>query len=433
MPATAPALRGVHPRKAFPPPVPRPSLALWPDLAALENDDLAWALFFVCRRVQDVATAPRGSLKPWKRAEEVRNASAAAPEIASELRVLAEELESGLPNSRSAIGKACHALSEWGVATGRGELAVQFAEAAVAVQPASDLRAYQAAKVNRLFGRLTEAEMLYSRAICLARPGKRWWVYVRSHLGIGMIHKARGDVGRARAHYATAAGAAWKLTGERWLAGLTELDLLVLSAEAGEFEAAFEHATRAAILMPKHNERIPALVHDYCLLLVRMRAYSLALPLLECVAEKEMPVPERVIVWSTLARAAAGVGDAERFRLTSRKIEQVEEDLHLSSAVVHVNLAVGAQALGLLSCAEAHARRGVELSTAQGEYGTRKAGEEVLTALQGRQPPLTGVPLESPPAPVCGLAQELATRLHAWRGPTWKRKRQAGAAQIGSV
>ena len=432
MPATAPALRGVHPRKAFPPPVPRPTLALWPDLATLENDDLAWALFFLCRRVQDVATAPRGSLKPWRRADDVRHAATGAPEIASELRVLAQELEPGLAKNRSLIAKACQGLADWAAARARGELAIQFSEAAMAVQPGSGRRAFEAAKMNRYFSDPSRAEVLYSRAICLARAKKRWWVYVRSHLGIGLIQKGWGNRDRAKAHASTAASAAWKLSGERWLAGLTEHDLLVLTAEAGEFEAAFQHAVRAFALMPVHNERVPALVHDYCLLLVQMGFHSLALPLLESVCQVQMLPAHKVIVWGTLARAAGGLRYAERFRDAERHVQELAPLFDLHAAAAYANLATGAYALGYVSDAEHYALQSIGIATARAQAEALILAEPVLRSI--RRGDKAGLPHESKaPTEIIDLAQSLAARLAAWRGPTWKHKRGSGADRLGRV
>ena len=432
MPATAPALRGVHPRKAFPPPVPRPSLALWPDLAALENDDLAWALFFVCRRVQDVATAPRGSLKPWKRADDVRNAATSAPEIASVLRRLADELEPAIPESRSTIARACHEISSWAADLARGELAIQLSEAAMAIQPRSARRTFEAARMNRYFGNAGRAETHYLRAICLARASKRWWVYVRGHLGLGLIQKGWGNHDRALAHSSTAARAAWKLSGEKWLAARTEHALMAHHLEADDLDSAFDHAQRAYELMPKHNEKVPALAHDYAYYLVRVGAYHLALPLLEMVSRREMLPAHKVIVWSTLARAAACLGRVREFREGEGHVEELAPSFDLHAAAAFANLATGAFFLGLSSEAEAHAIKSIEIASTRAQVEALAVAQPLLNAIRRGEQPASRTLLD-PAEAVVELAQNLATLLSGWRGPTWKRKQHSGSARLGRI
>lgn len=433
MPQSSDWLRGVHPRKAFPPPPARPAIALGKDLARIEDDALARALFSICIRARYAADAEPGTLSRWTRGPDVRSAASSAPELAKIILSLVECLAPTETTDRVAAARACHRLAQWASEQACGELAIQLSEAAMALLPTNPRALFEAARMNRMFGDLGAAEVLYHRAITYSRSRRHWRLYVRSHLGMGHVCKARGRRDEAAAHFATAAGAAWKRSGEKWLAGMTHHDLLVHHAEGEDFESAFVHALRAAEVMPVHNRRLPILVHDFCVLLVRMHAYRFALPLLESVVQKPIKPPERVIVWSTLGRAAAGAGSLERYRLSTEKVAELGTEYDVRAPAAHANLAFAAYALGLPEETELHAEAGIQLATARGETSIRTDIEALRDAeLKGMPGPVKEPIAEIPPK-MARFCQHLAARLDGWRGPTWKRKIQSGPEDLGRI
>lgn len=431
MPPSPPVLRGVHRRLALPPPPARPSLLVWRDLADAD-DDLAWALFALSRRVRDVADAPPTGTTRWSHAADVRAAAANAPDIAADLLVLGARYLSLTGVRAGKVAGACNRLAAWAAEQGFGEAAVQFAETAVAIQPGNARRVFEAARINRRFSRIGDAELLYSRAIVLSRESKNWAVYARSHLGMGHVCKHRGRLDHAAAHYSTAARCARDRSGEKWLAAMIEHDLFALAAEEGELERAHRHALRASEWIPTHHEDLPGLIHDYSYLLLEMRAPALALKLLDALLQKRLPSAFAVITWSTYARAVAAMGDLPRYRNAEREIEALVPRFDLYAAPAHANLATGAYLLNLPTDAEAHALRSVELARARSDERVRVEAEKILAQVSQREPPQSQSDSE-PSASMRRLTDDLLTRLRVWRGSTWSRKRQSGAAQLGNV
>jgi tetratricopeptide (TPR) repeat protein len=443
MPVTTTRLRGVHPRLAFPPPPRRPSLAVWSHVDGLD-ERLAWALFLVLRRARDAAEFPPFAAGRWKHARDARAAAARAPEIGDPLLLLGTGT-SLRARSRADVARACHRLAKWAGRGGYAEFAIQFAEAAAALQPANAGRVFEAARMHRMFGNPGDAAVYYGRAICLGRkPGagpagvelerssrsKGWHVYVRAHLGMGKLCEATGDRARAAAHYTTAAQAAWKNTGEKWLAARTQHQMVSLMAESGQFEAAYQHALKAYAWMPKHNALVPALVHDYALLLVRMHAYETAMPLLEK-AVGALPPLDQVIGWSTLGRAAGALQDEKRFREAERMVHVLEPRFALHAAAAHVNLGIGARALGSFSSAEQHALRAVELAKARGLRAILADAETLLA--ETRQQTTAPTAAGDLPLHLRRLARDLAKRLAEWRGPARAGARGLKRDRVGAV
>lgn len=431
MPPSPPVLRGVHRRLALPPPPARPSLAVWRDLADAD-DDLAWALFALSRRVRDVADAPPTGTARWSHAADVRAAAANAPDIAADLLVLgARELSvTGVRGGK--VAGACNRLAAWAAEQGFGEAAVQFAEAAVAIQPGNARRVYEAARLNRMYGNLDSAEVLYGRAICLARPGKHWWVYVRAHLGMGHVCKHRGQTDRAAAHYSTAARRARDKSGEKWLGAMIEHDLMVLAFECGDYELSHEHARKALDWMPRHNEQLPFLVHDYAFLLLQAHSPAAAMSLLKPLINKRLPSGSMVLIWSTYAWTAAALRNHDEFRHAERQVEALIGRYATHAATAYVNLGSGAHRLGLWTEAEQYAMRSAEIARSQSEAAISEEAEVLLARVSRREAPTDSEKrLTSDDVP--RLTADLARGILAWRGPSWKGKGQASRTRLGKV
>lgn len=421
---------GIHRRRAFPPPPEQPSMLPWSTMGALD-DDVASALFWLSRRVRDVADSPPEGVTRWTHEGVVQAAALRVPEIAPDLLLLA------LPRIDSegkldSAARACQRIARWTADRGSIAVAKAFAGAAVALQPTSARHAYEAGRLLRIWGATDDAELLYGRAVALNRGKRQSWIHVRAHLGLGQIQKARGNPEAAAAHFATAASAA-SFAGEKWLAGLTEHDLLVLTAENGRTDEAFIHAQRACEWLPKHHSRLPALVHDYCLLLLHFHAFETALHLLELVISKPIPEADQVIGWSTLAKTAASLVNAPKYHTAASNVLVLAERFDLNAAAAFANLATGAYQLGFIGDAEKYARRSIEIARTRTQVEALAVAEPLLhqitTGIPATPPPLA----EPPPPKVRDLAARLRERLKAWRGSTWKRKRQSGLERLGKV
>jgi tetratricopeptide (TPR) repeat protein len=445
MPSGTARLLGVHARLVFPPPATRPWVPVLKQLADLD-EGVAWALFVVLRRARNAGEFSPSVSGRWKHAEDICAAAALAPEIGPQL------VQIGAPVSlrdvsRAEVARACHRLYKWAGRRGYVEVALQFAEAAALLQPKNAGRAFEAARTHRVFGDPGTASIFYSRAICASRrpaeptgaggrnkrtaSRRRWHVYIRAHLGMGRLWETSGDRKRAAAHYATAADAAESQTGEKWLAAATQHDLLGMKAEMGNFSAAYDHARKAYALMPKHDARFPALAHDFAMLLVEMKAYALALPLLEMIVQKPIPDVERVLGWSTLGRAAGALGRLEQFRESERLVGTQVDQFDTHAAAAHYNLGMGALALRLHADAERHALRSIELANTRGPRGVLALAEPLLAEVtaQGQVP----APVDDPPRHLRRLAKDMALRLAQWQGPRTELQSLPTSVRVGDL
>lgn len=425
-------VKGVHPRLITQPPDTRASLALLPPLKGL-GDDFAWALWYsvwkACAPGDEAPTPPDGHDGIPDR---FRAAAESVPELREEIETLARF--AGGYEDPSAASDALMRVGDWAAARALSEPAIQCAEAGAALVPASARRALAAGRMNRLFGEVARAELYYERAIALARHSRSWRTYVRAHLGKGHVKKALGDWDAARAHYSTAARAAVSLSGEKWLAAQTQHDLLALAAEEGALAEAIFHAQRAVKWYPRHHARFPALTHDLGFVLVRMGLFAEAVPVLTAVMRAPIPPADQVIGWSTLARAAAGSGDAAAFHTAAENTLRLVGLFDLYAAGAFANLACGAHLLGIWEQAEQYAQRSLELANARSELAAGDVARSVLDAVRTHRPAERGSGGEAKHlARILELTAEVAAHLTAWRGPTWKRRRQSGPERLGRI
>ena len=424
-------LRGVHPRLITQPPDVRASLAILPPLTSL-GDDFAWAVWYSVWKARARGDAAPPPPAGGDLAHRFDAAAGTVPELRAELEVLAR-YAAGADEPR-APSDALVRVAEWAASKGLAEPAIQCAEAAAALVPESARRALAAARINRLFGEVSRAELFYERAITLARRTRRWRTYVRAHLGKGQVKKALGDAEAARAHYFTAARAARNLSGEKWLAAQTQHDLLVLAAEEGAFEEALGYARQALSWYPRHHARFPALAHDLAFLLVRMRLYSRAVPLVAAVMRAAIPPSDQVIGWSTLARAAAGSGDVEGYRASVERVLRLVGLFDLHAAAAFANLACGAHLLEIWDEAERYASRSLEICDRRTQAEAAGVARAVLADVRvRRQAEPEAVPSDDAAARILQLATEMSAHLDAWRGSTWKRKKQSGPERLGRI
>jgi tetratricopeptide (TPR) repeat protein len=423
-------IRGIHPRLVPRAPDPRPSLAVLPALRDV-GDDFAWAVWYAVWRMRD-GEEPAGATAAAERLDRFDAAIGCVPELDEALRALSAYLRGS--EARKEAADALLEISEWALKRGAAEPAIQCAEAAAALVPDSAKRALAAGRASRILGEVARAEMFYERAMTLARVRRKWRSYVRAHLGLGHAKKTLGDPASARAHYYTAARAARSLSGEKWLAAQTRHDLMGLAAELGDVEEALMHARQALEWYPKHHARFPALAHDMGFLLVRLHLYRAALPLLQTVLRLPVPPQDQVIGWSTLARAAAGTGDSAGYHCAAENVLRLVGLFDLHAAEAFDNLAQGACLLGLWMAAEQYAKRSLEVADRGAPaYCKENASRALVHAREQRIPPHDPVVEAGIVGSLLELARDMALSLTAWRGATWKRKRQSGPERLGRV
>jgi hypothetical protein len=333
---------------------------------------------------------------------------------------------------------ACRRVAEWCEGTGRLGFAIRFADAAAELDPSEPMLANLAGRLNREAGQWLRAHAHFRRGVAAARAKSDRMAYVRGYLGWGNLWAELGEHAEARKLYQRAAWHAQR-SGKRALAAEVHHDMLVMAAAAGEYEDAARYAERAINVYPVHHERIPALAYDFALLLVRQRMHQGALPLLERAAGKFRLPNLRVLALSALARAAAGAGRADAY---SEAREQALDEIarfSLNAPAPFVNLAYAARCVrDWARCAE-YASRAHELAAARGyaeeerlaamllRWAAARVEEEAPVELPRWRPGMEFEPL----LPL--IHQRLSWVLARWRGPTWRRKQQAGQEQRGKV
>jgi hypothetical protein len=150
-------------------------------------------------------------------------------------------------------------------------------------------------------------------------------------------------------------------------------------------------------------------------------------PLLSSVMRVGIPPQDQVIGWSTLARAAAGVGDEAGYHAAADQVLRRVGLFDLHAAAAFENLAFGAHLLALWDVAKQYAERSIAIATEKAQKESLDNARRVLNAAAAQavlaHESADGERLHGA---VRELVREMGSRLGIWRGPTWKRKHQYG-------
>lgn len=422
----------VNVRRGHPwPPAPNPR-GKEMDILREVDGQLGAFLMFAVRRVHDWMEIPEEQREsyfepdpasgPERRArfrstaaERLALACAEAPELSDTLSTLASVFAATGSEIQAQLAEACDTVSAWAEARGQTETAVRFAEAAATVEPNSPKRANLAGRACRIANLWSRADVWYLRGIGMSRQQKSRKEYFRGHLGAGAVAYLQGRYADARRHFLSGA---WKArdVGKLPLAARAQHDLLLLAVETNELTRAVGHARRALKWYPRHHARIPYLVHDYAYLLVSIRQDRLALRLLDLVLGVITAPHERLLVLGTVARAAGGHADCDRFGAAQAFVETMSTVYHQHAAQALCDVARGAWMLELWEIAERVAVRARRMAKEQGRKDTADAAERILEWVACR----TSAP--APPALPRGmlaevekLALEYQFRMEKWK------------------
>lgn len=397
----------------------------------------------------------------------------AVERVRPSLRVIMQ-VSSSHPPTLTVLQTACLEVAEWAQEAGYGTTAVDFAEACAGVvsedaiwaarkdrdtatMVAAAWGAFVAGRTNRIAGDAWRADVFYSRSIRFATWAgeaagkdpdrkKAWSIYVRAHLGHGRLHAKYARFRAAARHYRAAARRAY-IEGEEWLSAQTYHDMLALSIEeamlasvAGkpnpDFEEARQRGRMALARYPRHHERLPAAVHDYVFALVCEHRYADAMPILELLMQAPIPLHDQVIGWSTLARTAGSLGNAERYADAEARVLELSPHYDLYASSAYVNLAFGARGLGDWQLAQQYVERGIAIAEGRGIRLVVQVGRALLREINARESaPPAAPPLQGREARALDeLAELVADQLANWRGPTWtKKENQFGLVTLGAV
>jgi tetratricopeptide (TPR) repeat protein len=300
----------------------------------------------------------------------VLRAAAAAPELAR------------APD----LAAAAATVWEWAERQGHMETALQFAELAARLEPDSSARAGTVGRLCRRRGGLyPRATRWFQRASRLARLQEDEIAFATAQLGWGMLEFNHGNYLHAESHFLKAFRGAMRV-GRRSTAALASHNLFILAMATGRFEHAMSRGFEAVRMYAAHHPRFPILAHDVALGLTMQGYYSSALPILTKLPPLVDQVRERILVFSTLARAAGAVRDRVRFeRGAAEVLKMADTDAEMAdSSLLH--LAEGARSFEQWDRAKDLASRALILSRQSGNKYVSAAAEELLKAIELREP-----------------------------------------------
>jgi tetratricopeptide (TPR) repeat protein len=393
-------------------------VVLWEALRAVWD----WVLDAAEGRTSSEPKSERGEIHPrWSFAR------LEAPELLDPLGTFAGLSAAPLLVTPVSLAEAAHRVARWAEDKALNETAIQFAEAAAAVEPDNAEWANLAGRMCRRAGELPRADQWYDRAIGLARQtrNRREWVF--GNLGAGTTAYRQGRKQDARRHFLSVA---WKTrdSGHKAAAAKSQHDLMLISAETGDLRDALEHARRAFDWYPKHHRRMPYFAHDFAFLAVLCGASRPARRLLEAVLQRIQLPHEQLLVWGTLARAAAEEENQIAFRRARTRVATSSALYPEHAAPALVNAAIGSARVGDVQFAERFARTAQQLARTRGLREPERVAEAVLSALAGGTPPLQPQPGNFDERELLRLVEEVLQRLARWRGPTWRPRHQSESA-----
>jgi tetratricopeptide (TPR) repeat protein len=397
------------------------NIRLWADTPKPERAELFQRIRAWSPAPGDRYDLPDPTLK--RRAD----ARASEPELVPALAVFSALTEAPDRISVSDVAAACRVVVAWAEQRGFTETAMQFAEAAAAAAPESPVLANLAGRICRAYGKRGRAELWYDRAIGLSRrtPGKLGIrEYIHAHLGFATTLLEAEDHPRAL-KYIKRAGLMAKRKGMRAKAAESFHDALALAVLDGTYARAAIYARKAFSLYPFHHKRFPAFAYDLAFLMVSMGLYARALSLLQSVARKVEVPAEALVVWGTLARAAAGAGQRIRFNDAVEVVERMVMTYQGSAPAALYSVAEGARLLGDWSMAASYAARACHLAREAGSVQVLRRAEHLVTEINQQ---LSGTPKMNPQDArgriVFKMAAAVRLRLAKWRGSTWRPRRR---------
>jgi tetratricopeptide (TPR) repeat protein len=261
------------------------------------------------------------------------------------------------------------------------------------------------------------AAWLYrARVVARVTDDKEW--KLRSRLRTGILLLQIGRIRRARKVLTRVARSASRAGQAEW-AGKAHHDLLLsLATDPAAYTRAYAHLEKALALYPLRNPRIPYLVHDFAVILIRVGEYRQALRVLEAVY-RHIPPSNRIIIHATTARACAGVRDYDGFERGAAFVKAAAAKRHESASFAMVHLAEGARLLGEWDLAERYAAAGLEIAMSRREFEVIRVAYEVIDAVTTRTHLTIGT---APEAHVGKAVDQCLKRLAKLEVPSAKRR-----------
>jgi tetratricopeptide (TPR) repeat protein len=341
-------------------------------------------LWFACRDAELWAMAPDKeglfAEAPAQWSELIVQLDATFAPAAPRLRLLAS-LAGG--REAAAVATDCGAIAEWAEERSKLATAVEFSQVASLVDPEFPLHAARTARLLKDRAEWDRAASWYDQAIFTARRVEDWCVYADAYCGLGDLYFERGNLPRARRLFRRALRAAIRHHIDEQIANAYHY-LFTLEAVAGNWERAEAFVVNALAKYPEHSPRRARLARDLGYRWILRGYFERALPLAQEVLHHFTAPGLRALVWSDIARAAAGAGDEGAFE-TAWAQAKVLVDGGVTdpyTPTILLNLAHGAAFRGEVARATFPARTAAEIARARGEPQFVLEAEALLDSLK---------------------------------------------------
>jgi tetratricopeptide (TPR) repeat protein len=232
-------------------------------------------------------------------------------------------------------------------------------------------------------------------------------------LGQGTSMYAQGRYERARVWFVRAATRAAR-TNQPREAAEAEHDLMTIASEIGTYRQGARHLRRALEHYPVKHWRLPYLVHDFAYLLIQNGQYAPALPLLSKLTGV-IPRSEQLLLWSAIARAAAGTGETQKYEAALANVADLIGLRPEHSAPALLNLADAALLRSDWERAAKLARETLSLAASRGEADVVKSANALLARIGSQDKPKQDSRVDD--VSISVLSRDLLAKLAHWQTP----------------
>jgi tetratricopeptide (TPR) repeat protein len=299
--------------------------------------------------------------------------------IVPRLRLLAS-----LPSNQgtAAIASACDSIAEWAEKQSKLGTAVEFSQVASLVEPDFPLYGARTARLLKDRAEWDRSASWYDHAIFVARRVEDWYAYADAYCGLGDLYFERGNLPRARRLFKRALRAATRHHIDEQIANAYHY-LFTLEAVVGNWERAEAFVVNALAKYPGDSPKRARLARDLGYRWILRGYFERALPLAQEVLGHFTTPGLRALVWSDIARAAAGAGDEGAFETAWAQAKVLLDSGATDpyTTTILLNLAHGAAFRGEVARANFPARTAAEIARARGEPQFVLEAEALLDSL----------------------------------------------------
>jgi tetratricopeptide (TPR) repeat protein len=325
-----------------------------------------------------------------------------------------------LPHQRDsdapAVGDGCDNIARWSHELGRLGTAVEYEQVASLADPRNAIYAVRTARWLRMRAEYARAWSWFDFGIVVSRRENDWQAYCEAYAGIGNLYVQVRNYPRARVAHRRVLRAARRNHLPDMVASAYH-NLFVVEMEVGNADRAEVYAQRALRTYPLSSPSLPRLARDLAWRWMVRGYFERALPLAqEALAHFNSPA-DRALLWSDIARAAAGAGALEIFEdaWAQTRVLFSEYPMDPWPADILVNLAHAAATSGERTRAAWAATKAVEIARSRSESTLVLTAEAILDSLSHEPTPTLVTAAKQEPD---SFVDRFVARLRAARAAT---------------